>query len=77
MPGDHIGPVPVARSVRLADVRHGVHVFRPGPLLAQAGDTPLTVQVADHVTELRLIAWDLHPGAALRLLKMAESAPQP
>ena len=64
---------------RWAELGGGLNAARgrPGPLLAQAGDTPLTVQVADHVTELRLIAWDLHPGAALRLLKMAESAPQP
>ena len=48
---------------------------RPGPLLVQAEDTPLTVHVSDHVTELHLVAWDLHPGSALRLLKLVAPPP--
>ena len=48
---------------------------RPGPLRVQAENTPLTVHVSDHVTELHLVAWDLHPGAALRLLKLVEPPP--
>ena len=50
---------------------------RPGPLLAQVFDAPLLIQLSDKVTELRLVAWDLHPGAALRLIEMTDADHQP
>ena len=41
-----------------------------GPLLPQTDTGELGLQVSDAVEELRLIAWDFHPGAALRVLRM-------
>jgi hypothetical protein len=45
---------------------HGIK----GPLLPDGVQGPMTLIVGPRVKALRLVAWDLHPSSAMRLLKM-------